>query len=36
MTKVELSEESAARDLPKSGNVEELRQRLTAADLQDD
>jgi hypothetical protein len=36
MTKVELSEELAARDLPKSGNVDELRQRLTEADLQDD
>ncbi len=34
MTKVELSEELGARDLPKSGNVDELRDRLTEADLQ--
>jgi hypothetical protein len=34
MTKVELSEELGARDLPKSGNVDELRGRLTEADLQ--
>ena len=34
MTKVELSEELEARDLPKSGNVDELRDRLTEADLQ--
>ena len=34
MTKVELSEELAARNLPKSGNVDELRDRLTEADLQ--
>ena len=35
MTKVELSEELGTRDLPKSGNVDELRERLTEADLQD-
>jgi hypothetical protein len=35
MTKVELSEELAGRDLPKSGNVDELRERLTETDLQD-
>jgi hypothetical protein len=34
MTKVELSEELGARDLPKSGNVDELRDRLIEADLQ--
>ena len=33
MTKVELSEELGARDLPKSGSVDELRDRLTEADL---
>ena len=35
MTKVELSEQLAARDLPKTGNVDELRERLIDADLQD-
>jgi hypothetical protein len=35
MTKVELSEELAARDLPKTGNVDELRDRLIENDLQD-
>ncbi len=34
MTKVELSDELGARDLPKTGNVEELRERLIEADLQ--
>jgi hypothetical protein len=34
MTKVELSDELAHRDLPKSGNVEELRARLIENDLQ--
>jgi hypothetical protein len=34
MTKVELSDELGARDLPKSGNVDELRDRLIEADLQ--
>jgi hypothetical protein len=33
MTKVELSEELASRDLPKTGNVDELRDRLIASDL---
>jgi hypothetical protein len=33
MTRVELSEELSARGLPKSGNVGELRERLTEADL---
>ena len=35
MTKVELSEELGARDLPKTGNVDELRERLTDADVHD-
>ena len=35
MTKVELSDELASRELPKSGNVDELRDRLIASDLQD-
>jgi hypothetical protein len=35
MTKVELSEELASRDLPKAGNVDELRDRLIENDLQD-
>ena len=34
MTKVELSEELAARDLPKTGNVDELRERLIENDLE--
>ncbi len=34
MTKAELSEELAKRDLPKSGNVDELRERLVDSDLQ--
>ena len=34
MTKVELSDELEKRDLPKTGNVEELRERLIEADLQ--
>jgi hypothetical protein len=33
LTKAELQEELSARDLPKSGNVDELRQRLVADDL---
>jgi len=32
MTKAELQEELASRDLPKTGNVDELRQRLIADD----
>ncbi len=32
-TKAELQDELASRDLPKSGNVEELRERLIADDL---
>jgi hypothetical protein len=32
MTKAELSEELRARELPKTGNVGELRDRLTKAD----
>ncbi len=35
MTKVELSDQLASRDLPKTGNVDELRERLIDADLQD-
>jgi 7-cyano-7-deazaguanine synthase in queuosine biosynthesis len=35
MTKVELSEELAGRALPKTGNVDELRERLIESDLQD-
>ena len=35
MTKVELCDQLAARDLPKTGNVDELRDRLIDADLQD-
>ena len=35
MTKIELSEALAARDLPKTGNVDELRDRLIENDLQD-
>ena len=34
MTKVEPSDELGARELPKTGNVEELRERLIEADLQ--
>jgi SAP domain len=34
MTKAELQEELARRDLPKSGTVEELRERLIADDQQ--
>ncbi len=34
MTKVELSEELAGRDLPRTGNVDELRERLTDSDLE--
>jgi hypothetical protein len=34
MTKVELSEELASRDLPKTGNVDELRDRLMANDAE--
>lgn len=33
MTKVELAEDLGNRDLPKTGNVEELRERLIAHDL---
>ena len=33
LTKAELQDELAARDLPKTGNVEELRERLVADDL---
>ena len=33
LTKAELQDELASRDLPKSGNVEELRERLIADDL---
>ena len=33
LTKAELQEELGARDLPKTGNVEELRERLVADDL---
>jgi hypothetical protein len=33
LTKAELQEELAARDLPKTGNVDELRERLVADDL---
>lgn len=32
LTKVELQEELASRDLPKTGNVDELRERLVADD----
>jgi hypothetical protein len=35
MTKVQLSDELAARDLPKTGNVDDLRGRLIESDLQD-
>jgi hypothetical protein len=34
MTKIELSEELGNRDLPKTGNVDELRERLVEADLE--
>jgi hypothetical protein len=34
MTKAELSEELARRDLPKTGNVDELRDRLLANDAE--
>jgi ElaB/YqjD/DUF883 family membrane-anchored ribosome-binding protein len=34
LTKVELQEELASRDLPKTGNVDELRQRLIEDDQQ--
>jgi hypothetical protein len=34
MTKVELSDELGRRDLPKTGTVEELRERLVEADLE--
>jgi hypothetical protein len=33
LTKAELQDELATRDLPKTGNVDELRERLVAADL---
>ena len=33
LNKAELQDELAARDLPKTGTVEELRERLVAADL---
>jgi len=33
LTKAELQEELGARDLPKTGNVDELRERLVADDL---
>jgi hypothetical protein len=33
MTKAEVSDQLATRDLPKTGNVEELRERLIDADL---
>ncbi|MDX6308008.1 MAG: colicin import rane protein [Nocardioidaceae bacterium] len=33
MTKAELQDELAKRDLPKTGNVDELRERLIADDL---
>jgi hypothetical protein len=36
LTKVELQDELAQRDLPRTGNVEELRQRLIDAELQPD
>ena len=35
MTKVELSEELEKRGMPKTGNVDELRDRLIESDLQD-
>jgi hypothetical protein len=34
MTKVELADELGRRDLVKSGNVDELRERLIADDMQ--
>lgn len=36
MTKVELSDELAKRGLPKTGNVDELRERLIKSDLDGD